>query len=121
MSKNIDRYREYQKKYREENKDKIKELHRKWFENHREYRAEYQRNYYKTSKGREAVKKAVKKYEQNNRERRKVWNLVCRIKSGRCIVCGKSPAHKHHPDISQPYFFVYLCPLHHKHIERKVV
>lgn len=57
---------------------------------------------------------SMTKYVKNNRDRCRAW-LKCRFMEMKsCVVCGKFPAHKHHPDISKPLEVIFLCPLHHK-------
>ena len=84
------------------------------------------KRYRQTAKGKEAVQRAVKKYESKNLERRRAWgrvsllpnNLPCETKH-----CTSPVTHKHHPDISKPLEFISLCPLHHKkaHQQQNVI
>jgi len=74
------------------------------------------REYRKTKKGIEASRKAVRKYENKNQERKKAWSIAYynNIEMKPCIICRKMPSHRHHPDIKKPKFIIFLCPYHHK-------
>lgn len=82
----------------------------------REVNTRKHRKYSKTKKGKEAVRRAIRKYELSHPDRRKAWTEAQKINnSGKsCIVCGELKTHRHHPDISRPLEVVFLCPLHHK-------
>ena len=71
------------------------------------------REYRRTSNGKEAINRAIKKYEANHPERRNAWNKAQKIKLEYCIICGEK-AHRHHPDPLKPFEVIFLCPLHHK-------
>lgn len=72
------------------------------------------RVYRKTPKGKEAIKRAVLKYETTHPERRSAWNKASILALKRCEVCGDSKSHRHHPDITKPLAIQFLCPKHHK-------
>ena len=95
-----------------------KEYNRKWQIENRERRTEYYRKYRQTLKGKEAVLRAIKKYEVSHPERKKAWGLCMLYPKKVCIKCGVMPTHKHHPNILKPLEIVYLCPLHHKEAHR---
>lgn len=100
------------------NKDKVSIKNRKWRQSNREQLKEIARKYRKTPSGKEAVKRAVRKYEAKNRERVSAWKKAEKIPLKPCEVCGKEPTHRHHPDITKPLEVKFLCPLHHKEIHR---
>lgn len=107
-------------KYYYLHKDKLNEKRRKLHITARAHETEYRREYRKTEKGREATRRAIKKYESKNKVRRQNWGKVQKIKSLPCIICGKLPTHKHHPDIAKPMEIIFLCPLHHKEIHKGI-
>ena len=77
------------------------------------------RKYYKDTNG-EKIKKAVKKYEKENPEKRKAWSIAGhRITLQPCCVCGSKKSQRHHPDYSKPLVVVFLCAAHHKELHRK--
>lgn len=77
---------------------------------------EKMKTYRATSKGKAAVKRAVKKYEINHPERRLAWNAVARVSTKPCVVCGELRVHKHHPNPLKRRLVVFLCPFHHKQV-----
>lgn len=72
------------------------------------------RKYRQTIGGREAILRAIRKYEASHPERRNAWNKANKLLKKPCIVCGEINTHRHHPDPLQPLSITYLCPLHHK-------
>ena len=114
---NRDKIKGYQKKYRLTHKEKVREL---WNRNHKNTNAERLRKYRKTKRGTEATRKAIKKYESTHPERRNAWNKAQSIKMQPCKICGKFPAHRHHPDLNRPLEVIFLCPLHHKQAHQMV-
>lgn len=75
------------------------------------------RAYRKTISGKEAIKRATKRYEEKNREKRVAWRAVNQagLKGRRCVSCGHTGlVHLHHPDYSKPLEVVPLCPKCHK-------
>jgi len=81
---------------------------------------EYKKQYRQRPNGKEAVKRAVKKYESNNENRVNAWKEARVLKSKPCEVCGVKNTHKHHPDISKPLDVIFLCPLHHKQAHKSM-
>ena len=90
--------------------------------------AESQKKYKRTEKGKLAQKKYYfsqakkdesKKWQQRNRLKHNVHNIVYNAtKSGKllkqnCEVCGKKNAFAHHDDYSQPLEVRWLCNYHH--------
>jgi hypothetical protein len=100
---NIEHYREYDKK-----RDSLS------------YRIEMKRNYQKTDKGKESIKKTRKKYKENNPIKIGVHVMTGnairdgRLTKGNCEICGVDKVHAHHDDYSMPFKVRWLCPLHHK-------
>ena len=107
------------KNYYKNREKRIKQM-KKWVRANREKRRKYKRAYYKTKNGKEAVKRAVKKYEAKNREKKKAWAARNYIELQPCVKCGKEPTHRHHPDYDKPMEVVFLCPLHHKEVHNPV-
>lgn len=89
--------------------------------NNRMHRTECYRKYRATVEGKEKILAAIKRYEAKNPEKKKAWNKVIYKRHLPCIICGKMPTHGHHSDYTKPLKVVYLCPLHHKQVHRKVV
>ncbi len=98
------------------NREKYRDRNRKWIKENRAKRAEYYRKYRLTKKGREATRRAVRKYEASNPKRKKAWDSANCLKMQSCSVCNTFPAHRHHPNINKPKEVVFLCALHHKKI-----
>src|SRR3990167_10140085 len=76
------------------------------------------RKYRETEQGKEAIKRAVHKYQKKNVKRKRAWNKAKRIKLKSCLICHKSPTHRHHPDINKPLEIIFLCPFHHKLVHK---
>jgi len=109
----MDRTR-YMALYYRKNREYLLSVAKKRNKNNRESLTEYRKKYRATLEGKEATKRAVKRYELKNKEKKKAWGRVNRIGCQPCIVCGKIPSHKHHPKYTKPLEIVFLCPLHHK-------
>lgn len=85
-------------------------------------RTEYFKKYYQTLKGKIAITKAIRKYENKNLDRRSTWRKAGnKIKLEPCIRCGKSLSHRYHPDITKPLDIIFLCALHHKQEHRAII
>ena len=97
---------------------KEKKRQHEWAIKNRKKRTEYFRKYRKTKKGREATRRATKKYEQLNKEKRLVWGKAQSLALKPCEVCGDILTSRHHSDYSKPLSVNFLCPLHHKEIHR---
>lgn len=102
------------------NKEHKREYMRVWNIKNRTWRAEYKRNYIKTKTGFEATIRAIKKYESKHPERRLAWTLSRKIIKEPRIVCGDKNSQRHHPDIDNPMAVIFVCPLHHKELERNL-
>lgn len=82
-------------------------------------RVEAREKYAKTEKGKEAVKRARKKYMELNPLRRSahiaVGNAVRdgKLKKLPCFICGEI-AEAHHPDYGRPLDVMWLCKKHHQ-------
>jgi len=73
------------------------------------------RAYRNTKEGKEAVRRAVDRYEGDNPGRRKAWVKARSIDLQPCEECGtEENVHRHHPDISKPMKVEFLCAKHHK-------
>lgn len=78
-----------------------------------------QKTTYKHSKShKEDVRGYNKKYWSSHPERVSAWIKAKKIPVGKCVVCGKLPVHRHHPDITKPLEVVMLCPYHHVQVDR---
>ena len=109
----LERGREYIRLHRDENRERC----HKYYTLHQKERTEYYRQYRRTESGKEATIRAIQNYEKKNPERRRIWTLAKNIPFSRCIVCGESRVHRHHPDLNSPMDVIFLCPLHHKQVE----
>lgn len=108
-------------KYYYANKQKCNERRRKLHALKKDYETEYRRKYRLTEKGKAATLRAIKNYESKNKVKKQNWGKAQKINKMPCIICGKSPTHRHHPDDNKPLEVIFLCPLHHKqlHIKEK--
>lgn len=114
--------RKTHQKYKEKYKERYEEKKKLWRTTHREHIAEHTREYRKTPKGRENVRKAIKKYADNHPERINAWLKAYKIPIRPCEICGSDKRiHRHHPDINKPLEVVMLCPLHHKQAHLNVL
>lgn len=82
---------------------------------------ERMKRYRYTEEGKLAMKKAMDNYESRNPDRRKAWTKARELPNKPCVICGKQPSHKHHPDTKKPLFVIYLCPYHHKQAHKQAV
>lgn len=98
------------------------ERNRLYFQNHRKEKAEYRKKYCSTPKGKEITRKIQQNWRKNNVKRRIAHYLAHENIKGYkpCVICGKLPTHKHHPDINKPLEIIYLCPLHHKQADMQL-
>ena len=94
------------------------------------------KRYRQTSEGKNATRKAVHKYELTHKKRKATWSKSRKINyishyyklkskeyTGNktpCVVCGKLPTHKHHPDINKPMEVIFLCEYHHKQAHKHI-
>lgn len=76
-----------------------------------------------TEAGRISTRKAVYKYMEKNKERALAWKRAQYWNAIEypCIICGNTPAERHHPNIREPRIIVWLCRVHHKQADRNVV
>jgi len=72
------------------------------------------KKYRKTSNGKKATSEQRARYSEKNPERVKAWRAAQILENKPCEICGKSPAHKHHPNVKRPLFVIHLCPYHHR-------
>lgn len=81
--------------------------------------------YSKTERGKEAARKAKKKYSEKHVVKRAAHIMTGnairdgKIKKGKCEICGSVHVNAHHDDYSKPLDVRWLCPKHHKqwHLE----
>lgn len=75
---------------------------------------------YRIGSGKLIAQAAVKRWVEKNKEKRRAQKIANNFHKDKkpCSVCGKFPAHKHHPDYSKPKEIIFLCPLHHKHVHK---
>ena len=128
--------KEYQRKYRENNKEKIKELNRKW----RIKNKNYSKNYYEKNK--ETINKRNNKWKKDSGYR-KMWEKKYRkkpevhqkgqirqktkhlikyrkIKKLPCFICDDVNSQVHHINYNNPYNIIWLCMKHHKRLHKKL-
>jgi len=91
----LNRNKEYEKKWKENNRDKVKLYSKRWQEKN---------------------KKKVKVYEKFNQLIRSG-----KIKKGPCVVCGVNEirVEAHHEDYTKPFEVVWLCTKHHSNLRIK--
>ena len=108
----------WRKNYRIENyaSQRIKERVRwkRYYDLHKKENTERLRKYRQTKAGKEAIRRAIQKYELKNPLRRKAWNAVKNIYLKPCEICDSWGTHRHHPNINKPKEIVFLCPQHHR-------
>jgi hypothetical protein len=81
--------------------------------------------YRATEAGKAAVKRAHRKWEANNPERRAARHAVSnalrdgRIRKLECFVCGSPDTEAHHSDYDNALAVVWLCVVHHKQIHKE--
>lgn len=85
----------------------------------REYRLERNKIYMSSEKGKQSHKESVKKWQDNNREKRAAHVILGnavkykKIVKQPCTVCGELKVEAHHDDYSKPLDVVWLCVKHH--------
>lgn len=81
------------------------------------------KKYRKTPNGSASVKNANKKFYLKNFKRVMAWSKAnYKIKNKEvCLICKKLPTHKHHPDIDKPLEVVFLCPYHHRQVDKDLL
>ncbi len=79
----------------------------------RECNTERSREYRNTENGRAVSVRAVRRYEDRNKDRRPAWMMAQRIPRKPCVICGEVNSVRHHPDISRPLEVIMLCHFHH--------
>jgi hypothetical protein len=131
--KNKLKLKKRKKKYYDEHRDKINKKQRlkyqtdkyrltrkRWYKkNHIEIlkrKRIYAKKYSKTVNGKKIVSRINEKWRRAHPEHIRAYKMAGKIPLRPCVVCGKFPAHRHHPDILKPYEVIFLCPLHHKQI-----
>lgn len=119
--------KEYFRKYYLRNRIKI--LHRvklKYQEDPSKH-LKYLREWKKTKEGKRSIAQDVKNQRLKFPERKKAYSkLDWAVRSGKikkepCIKCGDPNSQGHHEDYSKPYEVIWLCDLHHKEWENKLV
>jgi len=107
-AKHIDKYREYDRK-RDMSPSRVAA----------------RKKYIQTEKGKEAHRKATKKWADNNLEKRAAHSLLwAAIKRGDiskepCEVCGSTKnVQAHHDDYTCPLDVNWLCPKHHRKADK---
>lgn len=108
-AKNAEYYREYDKK-RFKDDPRVKERHIR---------------YAASTAGKEAARRAHKKYIESNPIKRAAHIIVGnairdgKLSKGACEVCGSIESHGHHDDYALPLVVRWLCPLHHAEWHRE--
>lgn len=104
-------YNEWYQNYRDKNRETI-----------RIYNREYNRNYRKIH-----GYSNEKKWRDSNPEKVKAERILrFAVKNGLikqevCKKCGNERTVAHHPDYNNPLKVIWLCPIHHKDIHRKLL
>ena len=124
----INKRREYEKRYREENKDKIREYHKRLYKEKKEIINKRNNDYYeKTKSNTETQNRFVKnaqKYRDRHPEKHRVrahaaWKIS--LKDKICEICKKNDAtERHHKDYSKPLEVKLLCKPCHTKIHTKI-
>ena len=84
------------------------------------HRVEMRKRYAQSKDGKEAAKRANRRYIQRNSTKRAAHVLTGNaIRDGKlekkpCEVCGSAQVHAHHDDYMKPLEVRWLCPAHHK-------
>ena len=115
--KNKEKKLEQVKAYYLANWEKRQKQRNKWMKNHAEKVKEYKKKY------------NYRKYPQDKKSGKVLarWKVSSAIKAGKlkrgkCTVCSSSKwIHAHHEDYSKPLEVVWLCPLHHSDVHKKIV
>lgn len=107
-AENVEYYRAYDKERlqddpRRRNANKERQKTARWKALHAEANRRYKQKNPVAAKARDTANNAVRDGKLKRRP---------------CIICGKTPAHKHHPDYFDPLYVVWLCPAHHKAIHK---
>lgn len=85
----------------------------------------YKNKHHSTFKG--GVRESVKRYENKNIEKRKVWtelNIAVKygeVVKGACVVCGSKNVVGHHDDYTKPLEVTWLCRKHHVHLHKGLI
>lgn len=114
--RNREKVNTQKREYYRLNPDKVKASNKKWYENNKEKRSEYHKEYLKTVGGKESVHKSLRKYQDSNRDKLRIWNIAKVIKITECEMCGEEGQVRHHPDYSKPLEVMCLCRKCHKKI-----
>lgn len=97
-----------------------------YFKN-RTYRLKQVEEYHKTDKGRNVLKKSVKKWIDKNPEKSFCHQAVLiakrkgLIKESKCQFCGEDKVVAHHEDYTKPLEVTWLCRQHHKDLHRGLI
>lgn len=118
---NKERIKAYKKKYNAENKDKVSQWNHDKFQRHKEAYMKRHKEYAHTHK--EAIAKRRKEYFENKtgyaRERVKYAVLTGAIEKKPCEMCGAKKAEAHHDDYNRPLDVRWLCRNCHMEWHRK--
>lgn len=116
---------EYWKLYKAKYHRLILERKAKYREKYRIIIAEKGRDYYKRNAGARIAKTI--KWEATYPERKQAHRTVqYAVKTGvlkklPCEKCGNPKSEGHHPDYSKPLEVVWVCRLHHRELDRRVI
>ncbi len=73
-----------------------------------------------TEAGKQAKSRANRKSYEKNKLRHLAWQAAQSIALEPCEVCGKEPAHRHHPNPVDKLKVVFLCPYHHTQAHKRL-
>jgi hypothetical protein len=137
-SKNKDKKKQYDKKWRKANPEKVKISKKrwwnKWYSENKEKRLKQIHDYHQTTKWKKYIKGYMKEYEKspkrikwrkqykkNKRNQIKCQELARIIiipKEQKCQVCeNKMATLKHHDDYSKPYEIIFCCKSCHYELD----
>ena len=106
--------REYNKKYREENREQLKLYARKF------------RKEGKATRDLKKQNKSIKDWEKKHPDRRAAHREVFKAKRNGTLVaqpckeCGDTNVQAHHEDYSKPLEVIWLCRIHHYEYDKRL-
>jgi hypothetical protein len=112
------------RKHRAENIDKARAYDRE--RGQLDHRVAARRKYAKTKEGKDARKRASKKWDSLNRHKKRAHLMVRRaikrgyLKKAPCIVCGSEEVEAHHTNYDKPLDVTWLCSKHHKEEHKRI-
>jgi hypothetical protein len=89
------------------------------------HRLQQVREYKKTPRGRELVRKHNAEYDERYPEKKKAHEILNNaVRDGKviklpCCVCGSENSQGHHEDYSKPLDVIWFCPTHHGEHHKK--